>query len=116
MESEETALLVIEFRIRKGDSDPMTILEEPIKGTPTIKNYIDGDWVESKGEILDVVNPVMSRATTAKPKTIFFLIKHLSFLGFTCWRFLLEDCSPCQRGCQWDVSQWYQETGGLFTL
>ena len=36
----------------------MTILEEPIKGTPTIKNYIDGDWVESKGEILDVVNPV----------------------------------------------------------
>ncbi|MCK4794386.1 MAG: CoA-acylating methylmalonate-semialdehyde dehydrogenase [Desulfobacteraceae bacterium] len=36
----------------------MAILEEPIKGTPTIKNYIDGDWVESRGEILDVVNPV----------------------------------------------------------
>jgi malonate-semialdehyde dehydrogenase (acetylating)/methylmalonate-semialdehyde dehydrogenase len=36
----------------------MAILEEPIKGVPTIKNYIDGEWVESKGEIIDVVNPV----------------------------------------------------------
>jgi len=36
----------------------MAILEEPIKGVATIKNYIDGDWVESNGEILDVVNPV----------------------------------------------------------
>jgi malonate-semialdehyde dehydrogenase (acetylating)/methylmalonate-semialdehyde dehydrogenase len=36
----------------------MAILEQPIKGTPTIKNYIDGDWIESRGEILDVVNPV----------------------------------------------------------
>ena len=36
----------------------MAILEEPIKGTPLIKNYIDGEWVESKGEIIDVVNPV----------------------------------------------------------
>jgi malonate-semialdehyde dehydrogenase (acetylating)/methylmalonate-semialdehyde dehydrogenase len=36
----------------------MAILEEPIKGIPMIKNYIDGEWVESKGEIIDVVNPV----------------------------------------------------------
>ena len=36
----------------------MALLDEPIKGTPTIKNYIDGDWIESRGEILDVVNPV----------------------------------------------------------
>jgi malonate-semialdehyde dehydrogenase (acetylating)/methylmalonate-semialdehyde dehydrogenase len=35
----------------------MAILEEPIKGVPTAKNYIDGEWVESKGEIIDVVNP-----------------------------------------------------------
>jgi len=33
------------------------ILEEPIKGVPLVKNYIDGEWVESKGEIKDVVNP-----------------------------------------------------------
>ena len=33
------------------------ILEEPIKGVPLVKNYIDGEWVESKGEIRDVVNP-----------------------------------------------------------
>jgi len=35
----------------------MAVLEEPIKGIPLIKNYIDGEWVESKGEIKDVVNP-----------------------------------------------------------
>lgn len=40
----------------------MAILDEPIKGTPVIKNYIDGEWVESKGEIIDVINPV-----TCKP-------------------------------------------------
>lgn len=36
----------------------MATLEEPIKEKRTIKNYIDGDWVESQGEILDIVNPV----------------------------------------------------------
>jgi len=40
----------------------MAILDEPIKGTPVVKNYIDGEWVESKGEMIDVVNPV-----TCKP-------------------------------------------------
>ncbi|MBW1706955.1 MAG: CoA-acylating methylmalonate-semialdehyde dehydrogenase [Deltaproteobacteria bacterium] len=36
----------------------MAILEDPIKGVPIVKNYVDGEWVESKGEIIDVVNPV----------------------------------------------------------
>ncbi len=36
----------------------MAILEEPIKGMPMAKNYVDGEWVESKGEIIDVVNPL----------------------------------------------------------
>lgn len=36
----------------------MALLEEPIKGVPMAENYIDGEWVESKGEIIDVVNPV----------------------------------------------------------
>ena len=35
----------------------MAILEEPIKEVRLVKNYIDGEWVESKGEIIDVVNP-----------------------------------------------------------
>lgn len=35
----------------------MAILEEPIKGVPLVKNFIDGEWVESKGEIRDVMNP-----------------------------------------------------------
>ncbi len=35
----------------------MAVLEEPIKGVPLIKNYIGGEWLEPKGEIIDVVNP-----------------------------------------------------------
>lgn len=35
----------------------MAVLEEPIKGAPLAKNYVDGEWVESKGEVVDIVNP-----------------------------------------------------------
>ncbi|MBN2061159.1 MAG: CoA-acylating methylmalonate-semialdehyde dehydrogenase [Deltaproteobacteria bacterium] len=35
----------------------MALLEEPIKGIPLVKNYIDGEWVKAKGEEIDVVNP-----------------------------------------------------------
>lgn len=29
----------------------MAILDEPIKGMPMAKNYINGEWVESKGKL-----------------------------------------------------------------
>jgi len=45
----------------------MAILEEPIKGVPLIKNFIDGEWVESKGEIIDVVNPVNCQTIARVP-------------------------------------------------
>jgi malonate-semialdehyde dehydrogenase (acetylating)/methylmalonate-semialdehyde dehydrogenase len=35
----------------------MAILEEPVKDVLEVKNYINGEWVESKGEMVDVVNP-----------------------------------------------------------
>ncbi len=35
----------------------MAVLEEPIKGVPVVKNFINGEWVESKGELKDIVNP-----------------------------------------------------------
>ena len=35
----------------------MALLEEPIKEVKIVKNYINGEWIESKGEIVDVVNP-----------------------------------------------------------
>jgi malonate-semialdehyde dehydrogenase (acetylating)/methylmalonate-semialdehyde dehydrogenase len=35
----------------------MALLEEPIKGVQTLRNFIGGEWVESQGEIRDVVNP-----------------------------------------------------------
>jgi len=43
------------------------ILEEPIKGVPLVKNYINGEWVESKGEISDVVNPATYQTIAKVP-------------------------------------------------
>jgi len=46
----------------------MAILEEPIKQVLTIKNYIGGEWVESKSEkILDVVNPATQKLLAKVP-------------------------------------------------
>ncbi len=35
----------------------MAVLSEPIKKVRKLKNYINGEWVESQGEYRDVVNP-----------------------------------------------------------
>ncbi|MFH1382109.1 MAG: CoA-acylating methylmalonate-semialdehyde dehydrogenase [Chloroflexota bacterium] len=45
----------------------MALLEEPIKELVTIKNYIDGEWVESKGEMKDVVNPATCQTIARVP-------------------------------------------------
>jgi len=45
----------------------MAILEEPIKETVEVKNYIDGLWVESQGETQDVVNPVNGEVIARVP-------------------------------------------------
>ena len=45
----------------------MAILEEPIKEVETIKNFIDGEWVESKGEVIDVVNPAKCETIAKVP-------------------------------------------------
>ena len=39
----------------------MAMLEEPIKGVKEVKNYINGEWVGSKGKIVDVVNPATGK-------------------------------------------------------
>lgn len=39
----------------------MAILDEPIRGTPTAKNYLNGEWVESKGEIIEVTHPATNQ-------------------------------------------------------
>jgi malonate-semialdehyde dehydrogenase (acetylating)/methylmalonate-semialdehyde dehydrogenase len=39
----------------------LTILEEPLKEVLTIKNYIDGEWVESEGELIEIVNPATGK-------------------------------------------------------
>ncbi|MFC1911954.1 CoA-acylating methylmalonate-semialdehyde dehydrogenase [Chloroflexota bacterium] len=45
----------------------MAILEEPIKEVKKLKNYINGEWVESKGETKDVVNPATGQTIAKVP-------------------------------------------------
>lgn len=45
----------------------MTILEEPIKQILNLKNYIGGEWVESRGDIVDVVNPATQKVIAKVP-------------------------------------------------
>jgi malonate-semialdehyde dehydrogenase (acetylating)/methylmalonate-semialdehyde dehydrogenase len=45
----------------------MAILEEPIKEVLELKNYVDGEWVESEGETKDVVNPATGKTIATVP-------------------------------------------------
>jgi len=45
----------------------MAILEEPIKEPITVRNYVDGEWVESKGEVVDVINPATQKVIGKVP-------------------------------------------------
>ena len=45
----------------------MAILEEPIKEIKPVKNYINGEWVDSKGEMVDVVNPATYKTIAKVP-------------------------------------------------
>ena len=45
----------------------MALLEEPVKQVKVVKNFINGEWVESKGEIVDVVNPAKSQTIARVP-------------------------------------------------
>ncbi|HUW64408.1 MAG TPA: CoA-acylating methylmalonate-semialdehyde dehydrogenase [Spirochaetia bacterium] len=45
----------------------MAVLEEPIKGVQVVKNYIDGEWVESRGEVRDVLNPATGQVIGKVP-------------------------------------------------
>ncbi len=45
----------------------MALLEEPIKEVLKLKNYINGEWVESKGEIRDVVDPATGKTIARVP-------------------------------------------------
>ena len=45
----------------------MSILEEPIKEPLTVRNYVGGEWVESKRELVDVVNPATCKVIAKVP-------------------------------------------------
>ncbi|NLG50747.1 MAG: CoA-acylating methylmalonate-semialdehyde dehydrogenase [Chloroflexi bacterium] len=45
----------------------MAILEEPIQEPLELQNYIDGEWVDSEGELRDVVNPANGRVIAHVP-------------------------------------------------
>jgi malonate-semialdehyde dehydrogenase (acetylating)/methylmalonate-semialdehyde dehydrogenase len=43
------------------------ILDEPVKEVLKLKNYIGGEWVESAGQLADVVNPATQRTIAKVP-------------------------------------------------
>jgi len=45
----------------------MALLEEPIKEVKVLNNFIGGEWVQSKGEIKDVVNPAPCQTIAKVP-------------------------------------------------
>ncbi len=45
----------------------MALLEEPVKQTRTVKNFIGGEWVESQGPLRDVVNPATGKTIARVP-------------------------------------------------
>ena len=45
----------------------MAILEEPFEGVLELRNYVDGEWVESAGEMRDVVNPATMETIARVP-------------------------------------------------
>ena len=47
----------------------MARLEEPIKDQRTLRNYIDGEWTESDGRLLDVTNPATGETIARVPSS-----------------------------------------------
>jgi malonate-semialdehyde dehydrogenase (acetylating)/methylmalonate-semialdehyde dehydrogenase len=45
----------------------MAMLEEPIKGVKIVKNFVNGEWTDSKGEMVDVVNPATYKTIAKVP-------------------------------------------------
>ncbi len=45
----------------------MAILEEPYKDVVEVRNFIDGEWVASKGETKEVVNPATGKVIATVP-------------------------------------------------
>lgn len=47
----------------------MPILDEPIKEPLGLKNYIDGEWEESEGQLQDIVNPATGKTIAKAPSS-----------------------------------------------
>lgn len=45
----------------------MAVLAEPIKEVLVLKNYINGEWIESKGELQDIINPATDKVIAKVP-------------------------------------------------
>lgn len=45
----------------------MAVLAEPIKGVLKLRNFINGEWVESKGAVEDVINPATQKVIARVP-------------------------------------------------
>lgn len=82
----------------------MALLEEPIRSVRDLRNYIGGEWVESRGSLVDVVNPatggVIARVPQSTPEDVRAAIDALrkrfrSGAGRRRW--LVPECSSDSR-------------------
>lgn len=53
--------------VSDGGEWELTLLEEPIKDVLTLRNYVGGEWLESGGELVDVVNPATGKVIAKVP-------------------------------------------------
>lgn len=67
----------------------MAILEGPITEVMVLKNYIGGEWVESKGEVHDIINPatyeILARAPSSTREEVDEAVK-VATQAFPEWR------------------------------
>lgn len=47
----------------------MTVLGEPIREAIHLKNYVGGEWVESQGELHNIVNPATQKVIAQAPSS-----------------------------------------------
>ncbi len=45
----------------------MALLEEPVKETRTVRNFINGEWVDSSGSLREVINPATGKLIAKVP-------------------------------------------------
>jgi len=64
----------------------MAVLEEPIKEIVKVRSHIDGEWVDSRGQLIDVVNPATGKTIARMPISTKEELEKAAQAAFPDWR------------------------------